>query len=87
MKAEQLKKVVEDHKRFIDLSDRGHVTWSCQFVEDLLRAELEYIKETEPQATVTIMELEKGIEVVKSLWFGIEDMETDELVKVQIWTD
>ena len=87
MKPEQLKKVVEDHKRFIDLSDRAHVTWTCQFVEDLLRAELEHVKETEPQATVTIAELEKGIEAVKSLWFGIEDMETDELVKAQIWND
>lgn len=87
MKAEQLKKIVEDHKRFIDLSDRGHVTWTCQFVEDLLRAELEYVKETEPQATVTIAELEKGIEAVKSLWFGIEDMDTDELVKARIWVE
>lgn len=85
MKAEQLKKVVKDHKRFIDLSSRGHVTWTCQFVEDLLRAELEHVKETEPQATVTIAELEKGIEAVKSLWFGIEDMDTDELVKARIW--
>lgn len=85
MKAEQLKKVVEDHKRFIDLSDRAHVTWACQFVEDLLRAELEDVKETEPQATVTIAELEKGIEAVKSLWFEIEDMETNDLVKAHIW--
>lgn len=85
VKAEQLKKVVENHQRFIDLSDRAHVTWSCQFVEDLLRAELEHVKETEPQATTTIKELEKGIEAVKSLWFSIEDMETDDLVKLHIW--
>ena len=61
MKVEQLKKVVENHKRFIDLSSRGKVTYTCQFVEDLLKEELEYIKETEPQAIVTISELEKGI--------------------------
>lgn len=87
MKAEQLKKVVENHERFIDISSRGQVTYTCQFVEDLLRAELEHVKETEPQATVTIAELKKGIEAVKSLWFGIEDMETEELIKAKIWND
>ena len=85
MRAEQLKKVVEDHKRFIDLSNRAHVTWTCQFVEDLLSAELKHVKETEPQATVTIAELEKGIEAVKNLWFGIDDMDADEIVKARIW--
>jgi len=85
MEAKQLKKVVDNHKRFIDLSSRGQVAYTCQFVEDLLRAELEHIKATEPQAVNTIAELEKGIEAVKSLWFGIEDMDTNELVKEHIW--
>lgn len=85
MKPEQLKKVVEDHKRYIDLYNRAHVTWTCQFVEDLLRAELEHIKETEPYATATITELEKGIETVKNLWWGIEEMETSDIMKAHIW--
>lgn len=85
MKAEQLKKVVENHKKNIDITSRAKVTWTCQFVEDLLREELAYLKETEPEAIVTISELERGIDVVKQLWFDIDEMDTDELVKEQIW--
>ena len=85
MKAEQLKKVVENHKKNIDITSRAKVTWTCQFVEDLLREELEYMKETEPEAIVTISELERSIDIVKQLWFDIDEMDTDELVKEQIW--
>ena len=87
MRAEQLKEVVNNHKRFIDIDSRASVTYTCQFVEDLLRAELEHVKETEPQATVTIRELETTIRTVMGLWCDIDDMETEELVKAEIWTN
>ena len=85
MKAEQLKNVVDNHKKYIDVSSRAKVTWTCQFVEDLLREELEYFKENEPRAFVSIDELEKAIRSVRDLWFSIEDMDTNELVKQNIW--
>ena len=85
MKMEQLKSVVHNHKKHIDVSSRAKVTWTCQFVEDLLREELEYLKENEPRAFVSINELEKTIRSVQDLWFDIEDMDTNELVKQHIW--
>ena len=85
MKAEQLKSVVDNHKKYIDVLSRAKVTWTCQFVEDLLREELEYLKENEPRAFVSIDELEKAIRSVQDLWFSIEDMDTNELVKQNIW--
>jgi len=85
MTANQIKEVVEQHKNKIDISSRAKVTWTCQFVEDLLRAELEHLKKTKPTATVTISEVEKAIQTVKELWFSIDDMDTDELVKERIW--
>lgn len=85
MKIEQLKGVVDTHKKYIDVSSRAKVTWTCQFVEDLLREELEYLKENEPRAFVSIDELEKAIRSVQDLWFDIEDMDTNELVKQHIW--
>ena len=86
MKANQLKKVVENHKKYIDLSCRAKVEYTCQFIEDLLKEELKYLKETEPQAVASIVELEKGIEAVKSLYFTIDDIETSEIVKERIWS-
>ena len=85
MRAEQLKEVVEKHDRYIDISNRAKVTYTCQFVEDLLYEELEYIKETSPYATVTIAELETTIRTVMSLWSDIEDMETEDIMKAKIW--
>ena len=85
MKAEQLKMVVEKHKRFVDIPSRANVTYICQFVEDLLKAELKHIKESEPEAVVTIAELERTIDTVKDLWCDIEEMKTEDLVKVNIW--
>ena len=85
MKAEQLKMVVEKHKRFVDIPSRANVTYICQFVEDLLKAELKHIKESEPEAVATITELEKSIDTVKDLWCDIEEMRTEDLVKANIW--
>ena len=85
MKAEQLKGVVDTHKRHIDLSSRSKVTWTCQFVEDLLREELDYLKENEPMAFNSIRDLETAIRTVQELWFDIDDMDTNELVKHRIW--
>jgi ubiquitin C-terminal hydrolase len=85
MTPKQLKEVVNNHKRYFDIDSRTNVTYICQFVEDLLREELEYTKETEPQAIVSIRELEIAIRTVMSLWCDIEDMDTDELIKEHIW--
>lgn len=85
MKAEQLKNVVDIHKNYIDVSSRAKVTWACQFVEDLLREELNYLKENEPMAFNSIRDLEVAVRTVQELWFDIEDMDTNELVKHNIW--
>lgn len=81
----QLKKVVTDHQRFLDIPNRAKVTYSCDFIEDLLREELEYLKKNVPRAFVSIRELETAINVVVSLGYSIDEMETDELVKERIW--
>lgn len=86
MTAEQLKKVVDYHKRFIDIPSRSSVSCTCDFVEDLLKAELDYLKEYEPRAIVTMREINTAIQVLSSLYHDIEDMDTEELIKAEIWT-
>ena len=81
----QLKKVVDSHKHRIDASSRMMVTNVCQFVEDLLAEELVYLKEADPTAVADIADMEKAVESVKQLWYGIDNMETDDLVKERIW--
>ena len=85
MTPKQLKEVVNNHKRYFDIDSRTNVTYICHFVEDLLREELEHTKETEPYATVSIREIETAIRAVMNLWYGIEDMETKDLMKEHIW--
>ena len=85
MRVEQLKEVVENHNKYIDISSRAKVTYTCKFVEDLLREELDHLKETEPQAFVSIRELENAIRTVMYLGYDIEDMETEDIMKAKIW--
>lgn len=85
MKAEQIKKVVDSHQKVINIHSRCALTETIWVVEDLLEEEIKHIEETEPQATTTIDDMKSAREVLRNLYHNIDDMETDELVKAQIW--
>ena len=54
-------------------------------MEDLLEAEIKYLEENNPTETTTISEYKIAQETVKDLYHKIDDMETNELVKLHIW--
>ena len=87
MKAEQLKKVVENHRKFIDINSRTELEEMIYVVEDLLEEEIKYLQEHEPQAITTLDETKRAREVIRNLYHDIDDMDTNELVKAQIWND
>lgn len=87
MKAEQIKKVVENHRKVIDIHSRCALTETIWIVEDLLEEEIKHMEETEPQATTTIDDMKRAREVLRNLYHNIDDMDTDELVKARIWND
>ena len=43
MKAEQLKKVVENHRKFVDIDSRTELEEIIYIVEDLLEEEIKYL--------------------------------------------
>lgn len=87
MKPEQLAKVVKEHqqKKIIDIPSRVALSEMCWLMEDLLEAEIKYLEENEPTETTTISEYKIAQETVKDLYHKIDDMETNELVKLHIW--
>lgn len=87
MKAEQLKKVVENHRKFVDIDSRIELEEMIYIVEDLLKEEIKYLQEHEPQATTTLDETKSAREVIRNLYHDIDDMETEELIKAEIWTN
>lgn len=87
MKAEQLKKVVENHRRFVDIDSRTELEEMISVVEDLLEEEIKYLKEYEPKATTTLDQTKIAREVLRSLWHDVEDFDTEELVEARIWVE
>lgn len=85
MRAEQIKKVVEKNRKRLNINSRVDLTDMIWLVEDLLKEEIEYLEENEPQATTTIEQTKIAKEIVNDLWNKIEDMDTNELVKEHIW--
>lgn len=53
----------------------GDMNAACEFVQELLEAEADYIKETEPYATNTIQKLEAAAYGVMSISTMIFDFE------------
>lgn len=85
MKVEQLKEVVTRHKRYMDIDSRVHLEDMVTLVEDLLKAELEDLKENEPSAVVSIRQTAEAIQGVRDLYNMIESMETEDIAKAGIW--
>jgi hypothetical protein len=85
MTPKQIKKVVENHQRVLDINSRVALSECCWIVEDLLEEEIKYLEETEPTATTTISEMKMAREVIRNLYHSIDDMDTNELVKEHIW--
>lgn len=81
----QLKKVIENHNRVINIPNRLSVTEMIYLVEDLLVEEIKYLEEKEPCATKTIAETKRAREIVRDLYHSIDGMDTNELVKERIW--
>lgn len=87
MRAEQIKKVVEKHRKYIDIVSRTELEEMISVCESLLEEEIEDLKENHPEATRTLDETKIAREVLRNLWHGVEDMDTDELTKQDIWND
>lgn len=87
MRVEQLKKVVEKHRKYIDIDSRTELEEMIAVCESLLEEEIAYLEKEEPQATRTLDETRIAREVLRNLWHDVEDMDTDELVKQDIWND
>ena len=56
MKAEQLKKVVENHRKFIDINSRTELEEMIYIVEDLLEEEIKYLQEHESELNSKLSE-------------------------------
>lgn len=85
MDAKQIKKVVENHQKVIDIHSRVALSECCWIVEDLLDEEIKFMEENDPKATTTIDEMKIAREVLRNLYHSIDNIETDELVKEHIW--
>lgn len=86
MKVEQLKEVIEKNRKYIDIDNRVHLEDMVTLVEDLLKAELEDLKENEPYAVVSIRQAAEAIQGVRDLYNSLESMETEEIGKAGIWS-
>ena len=87
MKAEQIKKVVEKHRKYINIDSRTELEEMIAVCESLLEEEIKDLKENHPEATRTLNETKIAREVLRNLWHEVDDMDTDELVKQDIWND
>ena len=87
MRAEQLKKVVEKHKKYIDIVSRTELEEMIAVCESLLEEEIAYLEKEDPQATRTLDETKIAREVLRNLWHDVEDMKTEEIIKQDIWND
>ena len=85
MKAEQIKKVVEKHRKHINIDSRTELEEMIAVCESLLEEEIAYLEKEEPQATRTLDETRIAREVLRNLWHDVEDMETEEIIKAKIW--
>lgn len=85
MRAEQIKKVVEKHRKYISIDSRTELEEMIAVCESLLEEEIAYLEKEEPQATRTLNETRIAREVLRNLWHDVEDMETSELLKQNIW--
>lgn len=74
MKLEQLKKVVQEHRHFIDINGMVDLQEVIEVVEDLLVKEIECLETNEPYATKTINETRVAREIVRNLYHTIGDM-------------
>ena len=86
MKAEQIKKVVENHKS-IDIDSRETLQEIVYVVEDLLEEEIKYLQENEPHAFITLDETKRAREVLRNIYHIIGDMDTGELLKAKVWPE
>lgn len=87
MKLEQLKKVVENHRHYIDINGMGDLQEMIEIVEDLLVEEIECLETNEPYATKTINETRAAREIVRNLYHTIGDIwvENDSVVIADIF--
>ncbi len=81
----QLKKVIRENGRFLNLTSRTDVTAGIQLVEGLLREETAFLKETQPKAVVSISEMECALRVIGDLWSSVENMDTGELAEEHVF--
>ena len=82
MKAEQLKIVVDKHKKYIDIPSRSALQEMIFVTESLLEEEIKHQEESHPGSAAAAR---MAREILRELYNTVDNMDTAELVKLNIW--